>query len=118
MTYENFTKYPIQILGINESYNDELTAINDFVVSDIEYSGDVADLESVLPYFVFFNFCENARSEVYANTGESATVKEHTVPSDRAQIAAWNFAVKELSKLCTDNQKTVNEKYLSLISPF
>lgn len=118
MTYENFTTYPIQILGINESYNDEIKAIEDFVISDIEYSGDADDLTSLLPYFVFFAFCESAKSEVYANAGESATVKEHTVPSERTQIAAWNFAVKELSKLCTENKETVNGKYLSPIRVF
>lgn len=115
MTYENFSTYPIQILGINESYNNELTAIETLVKEEIEYSGEVADIESVLPYFVFFKFCENVQTKVDAKTGENITVSELTKPSYDAQIRAWNIGVKKLISICEEKTATASKYYTSKI---
>jgi len=116
MNYENFNTYPLQILGIDESYDDELKAIEEFVIDEISYTGDVNDLTLLLPYFVFCAFCEKKYSEVVASVGETATVKEFTIPANSAQIKVWNVGVKKLNDLCNENSTTANEKYLSKIS--
>jgi hypothetical protein len=113
MGYEKFNNYPIQILGINESYNDELNAIENEIINEMGYSGNVADLSSVLPYFVFFKFCEYHSSQVSANNGESYQTQEYTTPSMVAQVRAWNMGVKMLASICETNGATVNEIYTS-----
>jgi hypothetical protein len=116
MDYTIFLNYPLQILGIDESYDSELTAIENFVIFDLEYSGAVEDLEEILPYFVFFHFCENRKSEVSAMTGEQSKVAEFTVPSVVTAISVWNIGVKKLNTLLLANEQTVNELYTSKIS--
>ena len=113
MDYTFFEKYPIQILGIDENYNSELTAIEEFVKSDIEYSGEIEDIESVLPYFVFYYFCEKRKSTVAANAGEQSQLAEFTVSSQIQQIDAWNIAIKKLDNICTEKQATSNPIYRS-----
>ena len=63
MDYNDFLTYPIRILGIDATYNSEIAEIEEFVNNEINYSGDEADLIPVLPYFVFYKFCEKKRSE-------------------------------------------------------
>lgn len=113
MGYEQFNTYPIQILGINESYNDELTAIENEVIAEMGYSGNVADLSNVLPYFVFFKFCDYHSSQVSANGGENFQTQEYTTPSVVAQVRAWNIGVKMLASICAANGTTANEVYTS-----
>ena len=113
MDYSNFEKYPLQIIGINESYNDELTAIEEVVIDEIGYSGDVNDLENILPYFVFFKFCEDRASSVTAKTGEMSEVAEFSVPSVLSQVRAWNIGAKLLDDLCTENEVTADDNYRS-----
>jgi hypothetical protein len=113
MGYEQFNTYPIQILGINESYNDELNAIENEIINEMGYSGNVADLSSVLPYFVFFKFCDYHSSQVSANNGESYQTQEYTTPSMVAQVRVWNMGVKMLASICETNGATVNEIYTS-----
>lgn len=115
MDYINFQKYPIQILGINESYNEELTAIEEFVISEIDYSGDANDLLPVLPYFVFYKFNEDKESDT-TTKGEMATVAEYSIRSFESQRRAWNIGAKMLKTLCTENSQTANEIYQSQIS--
>jgi hypothetical protein len=116
MDYTSFLNYPIQVIGIDESYNSELKHIEDLVIFDLEYTGDVADLDEILPYFVYFHFCENRRSEVSAMTGEQSKVSEFTVPSVANSISVWNIGVKKLNALILANSETVNELYTSPIS--
>ena len=116
MDYTTFEKYPIQILGIDESYNDEINEILSFVTDDIAYTGDASDLDDILPYFVFYKFCEKKRSEVNIQTGETTQLKEFTEPSLLQQINAWNIGVKKLDALCVANETEANEIYLSKIS--
>ena len=112
MDYTTFEKYPINILGIDESYNDELIAIETLVKSEIEYSGEVSDIESVLPYFVFFKFCEDKSSQV-TTKGESAQVSEMTVPSILSQVRAWNIGAKMLLDVCAEKSTSANLNYQS-----
>ena len=100
MEYTAFEIYPLQILGIDESHNSEIAAIEDFIVSDIAYTGDANDLIPILPYFVFHNFCESRRSKVTALNGESAQVAEFTIPSYNEQKKVWNIGVEKLNALC------------------
>ena len=114
MKYTQFLKYPVRISGINESYNDELTAIEEFVKSDINYSGPASDIEPLLPYFVFLKFCENRASEVTVK-GETAAVTEHTIPSFESQARAWNIGAEKLKALCEEKLTTAKAKYTSKI---
>ena len=115
ITYENFASYPIQILGLNESFNKKLQAIEIFVKTEIAYSGDVADLVPILPYFVFFKFCEDKQSSTTGD-GEQKSVSDLTEPSQNAQVRAWNIGVKKLIDLCNLKSKTANCVYLSEIN--
>jgi len=117
MTYETFTTYPLNILGINESYNNELTAIETLVKSEIEYTGEAADISGVIPYFVFFKFCENRESDITANIGEQLAPAEFTSRSILSQVRAWNLGAARLLAICTEKGKTANKYYLSKISP-
>jgi len=112
MDYSNFETYPIQIIGINESYNSELKAIEQVVVDEIGYSGEADDLIPILPYFVFFKFCENRASEV-TTKGEMLQVAEFSMPSVLSQIRAWNIGAKLLDDLCTENETTASDNYRS-----
>lgn len=116
ITYENFSAYPIQILGIDDTYNDELTAIETLVKEKIAYTGEVADIESVLPYFVFYKFCEDRLSEVTAKNGENITTSEFTMPSQNTMIRAFNLGVKKLCAICIEKAQTANIIYLDEIS--
>lgn len=116
MNYQDFLKYPLQIVGINEDYDNALDAIEELVKSEIEYSGDIEDIESVLPYFVYFKFCENRESEVSATLGEHITVSETVGSSYAAMIRAWNLGVKKLNAICLEKTATANKYYTSKIS--
>ena len=114
MKYTQFLQYPIRIAGINDSYDSELTAIETSVKNEIAYSGVAADIESVLPYFVFFKFCENKSSEVTVK-GETSAVSELTVASHVTQVRAWNLGVEKLKSICTEKGTTAHRFYLSKI---
>lgn len=117
MTYDKFTTYPLNILGINESYNSELTAIEELVKSEIAYTGEAADISDVIPYFVYFKFCENRETDVAANNGEQMTTAEFTFRAYSSQVRAWNLGASKLMCICTEKAKTANNYYLSKISP-
>ena len=114
VTCVNFKKYPIEILGIDATYNEELTAIETFVKSEIEYTGEDSDIESALPYFIFFKYFENKHSETTVK-GETAVIAEHTVPAYDIQIRAWNIGVEFLRDICFIKRTTASKKYLSKI---
>lgn len=113
MDYTNFLTYPIQILGITESYNSEIEAIKNVVLNDLEYSGGVSDLDTVLPYFVFYYFCERNATTVSAQTGEQMQVAEFTIPSIEKQIKVWNLGAKMLNDICIENNTTCESKFIS-----
>lgn len=113
MDYTDFLTYPLQILGIDENYNSEIEAMKNLAIDEINYSGDVSDIEPVLPYFVFWLFCENKRSQVVANVGENAQVKEFSYQTMTMQVVAWNIGAKKLREICAEKNKTASEHYQS-----
>ncbi len=116
MDYTTFENYPLQILGIDDSYNSELNAISSFLEGDIEYTGEVEDLENILPYFVFYKFCENRKSEITAASGEQSKTAEFSVATEVRQVKAWNYGVTKLNALLLANGETANEIYTSKIT--
>ena len=118
MDYTTFESYPIEISGINESYNNEIAAIELFVTTEIAYTGDNDDLVELLPYFVFFRFCEARQSVVDARSGESKSVTEFTEKAQYKQIRAWNIGVEKLNSLCLLNTTTANCIYRTEIGLF
>ena len=112
LTYNDFEAYPIEILGIDESYNDELIGIEAFVTTEIAYTGDADDLLTILPYFVFYAFCESKESDV-TTKGESITSALLTVPSMQKQIKAWNIGAEMFRLKCIEEVQTANENYQS-----
>jgi hypothetical protein len=113
LTFNDFETYPIEIIGITAYYNARIAAIETFVLSDLEYSGESSDLSTILPYFVFWYFCQDATTTVFVETGENSQVKEFTQPEIFKQVQAWNLGVKRLQTLIDANEETVNEYYLS-----
>lgn len=115
MDYSDFKSYPIQIVGIDSDYDDMLNEIKNFILADMNYSGDEADLDSVLPYFVFYNFCQEQQSTVVHSVGETSQTKEFSDISLTKQINAWNIGVAELTLICNEKGTTVDktELYLS-----
>ena len=116
LTYTAFQKFPLQIVGIDADYNAKITAIEEFVVADLAYSGTASDITSVLPYFVFWFFCQDRATNVSVETGENLQLKEFTEPAIEKQINAWNLGVEKLTAICTEKSTTVKSKYLSKIS--
>ena len=112
MKYTEFETYPLTILGIDESYDAELTAIENFVKTDIAYTGDMLDIVPILPYFVFYSFCESKESDITVK-GESITSTLLTVPSMIKQIKVWNIGAEMLRLKCIEKGQTANEKYQS-----
>lgn len=138
LTYSSFQTFPLQIVGVTSDYNAKITAIENFVTADLAYSGDAGDLTAILPYFVFWFFCQDTQTTVFVETGENSQVKEFSTPEILKQVQNWNIGVDKLRTLfgITDeilnsfnhgpirecakiheivlaSGKTVNEKYLS-----
>lgn len=135
LTYNDFTSYPLQIVGITSAYNAKITAIENFVTSDLAYSGEASDISAILPYFVFWFFCNDTTTTVFVETGENSQTKEFSTPETIKQVNAWNIGVDKLRTVLeiTDDTielasgtmaekihslvlatgKTINEKYLS-----
>lgn len=135
MNYTTFQSYPLQIVGITSDYNAKITAIENFVIADLAYSGTAGDVTEILPYFVFWFFCQDAQMTVFVETGENSQVKEFSTPEILKQVQMWNIGVEKLRTLfgITDEAlslaagtmaekihalvlasgETVNEKYLS-----
>ena len=119
MTYEDFLYFPLQIVGIDLSntvgevttyvYNSKIEKINEFVVSEMAYSGD-EDIDSILPYFVFWFFCQDAATTVFAETGENSQIKEFSVPSMDKQVSNWNIGVDKLRAVCGITDTLINEQ--------
>lgn len=114
MDHSNFESYPIQIVGITSDYDGLLQEIADFILADIGYSGSESDLDDVLPYFVFYNFCQEQQSTVVAKTGESSQVKEFSNISLTKQINAWNIGVAKLTAICAEKGTTVDNEVVYL----
>ena len=152
LTHADFMSFPLQIAGINDSqivtvndeettvylYDEKIGQIEDFVVEDLAYSGEASDVSDILPYFVFWYFCQDCQTTVFAETGENSQVKEFSTPEILKQVWAWNMGVKKLRdvlgiteealsfacgtlsenihSLVLSSGKTINENYLSMRS--
>ena len=116
MEYTAFENYPIQLLGIDATYNSELTAIEQVVISEIAYTGDASDIAAILPYFVYCAFVESRLSDVTGQSGEQQRTAEFTVPSFNSLVRVWNMAVKNLNAICTEKGNTASDEYTSPIS--
>lgn len=114
MTYEAFTAYPLEIKGITEDSNEKITAISDFVLEKLQYTGDATDLSGLLPCFVFFHFLEDLLTDTSVNTGETAIIREESNYSTFKMCKAWNEGVtKLLALLAEKTNETANEEYQS-----
>jgi len=114
MTYESFTAYPLEIKGITVDSDEHITAISDFVLEKMEYTGDTADLSALLPYFVFFHFIEDLLTDVSVRTGETAIIREESNFSTFKMCKMWNEGVtKLLALLAEKTDETANEEYQS-----
>lgn len=153
LTHIDFMAYPLQIAGIDDSqivtvndeettvylYDEKIGQIEDFVVEDLAYGGEASDVSDILPYFVFWYFCQDCQTTVFAETGENSQVKEFSTPETFKQIQVWNMGVRrlrdvfgitdeKLNELCgmtnaekvhslvLSSGKTINENYLSMRS--
>jgi len=136
LNYTSFQSFPLQVIGITSDYNAKITAIENFVKSDMAPVG-VTVTDAILSYFVFWFFCQDATTTVAVETGENSQVKEFSTPEIFKQVQAWNIGVDKLRVLCgitddniiwlgnsmTTAEKihhlvlaagiTINEKYLS-----
>lgn len=119
MTYEAFTAYPLEIKGITAESDEHITAISDYVLEKLKYTGDAADLASLLPYFVFFHFCESLLTDVSVNTGETSIIREESNFSTYKMCKMWNEGVTKLLALLAVevdgvvSTETANEEYQS-----
>ena len=114
MTYESFTAYPLEIKGITADSDEHITAIFDFVLVKLEYTGDAADLAGLLPYFVYFHFIEDLLTDVSVRTGETAIIREESNFSTFKMCKMWNEGVtKLLALLAEKTDETASEEYQS-----
>lgn len=118
MTHETFTAYPLEIKGITSDSDEKITDIENFVLDKLEYSGDIADLASLLPYFVYFHFLEDLITDTSVNTGETAIIRTESNRDAFKMSKAWNEGVRMIKELTDDNGETYNDKYKSKISLF
>jgi len=83
LTYTAFQKFPLQIVGIDADYNAKITAIEEFVLADLAYSGTESDITSVLPYFVFWFFLSRQGDNRIRRNGRKLAIKRVHRTSDR-----------------------------------
>jgi hypothetical protein len=114
LTYSNFNSFPLQIVGINSDYNSKITAIENFVKSDMAITGATVS-DAVLAYFVFWFFCQESASSVWAETGENSQVTEFSEPSMLKQIQAWNLGVDQLRVICGITEEEIRNLSLRYI---
>ncbi len=113
MDYTAFLAEPIRILGIDESYNGDLTNLASIATLRMGYTGSADDVVSILPYFVFYLFCESKKSSVYAETGEQKQLAEFTVEDIYKAKDAWNLGVSMLQSLCRSKGTKASREYLT-----
>lgn len=116
MTYESFTIYPLEIQGITAASDQKINEIKAFAIEKIAYSGDTADLQPILPYFVYYHFLENLITNTSASVGETAQIRTESVQSTFKMCKNWNEGVRLLAELCAEKNEIANPVYLSLRS--
>lgn len=118
MTHEAFTIYPLEIKGITSASDEKISAIRDFVIEKIAYSGNVSDLDAILPYFVYFHFLQDLITDTSVNTGETAIIRDESNRDAFKMSKAWNEGVDMMKELTANNRETYSDKYKSKISLF
>lgn len=113
LTHTSFLSFPLQVVGITSDYNAKIQAIENFIISDMAYSGDASDLTAILPYFVFWYFCQDAATTVTPESGENSQVKEFSTPEIVKQVKNWNTGAEKLRALVLASGETINENDLS-----
>jgi hypothetical protein len=120
LTYSNFNAYPLQIVGINSDYNPKITAVENFVKSDMGAVG-VNVTDAILSCFVFWFFCQDKTTTVTPENGEMSQVAEFSQPEIFKQIQAWNYGVDQLRVLCgitKEEIETIKNSYLGYYPEF
>ena len=113
MTYEQFTVYPLEIQGITAASDQKIEAIEKRVIEKIDYSGEISEIEELIPYLVYFHFLEDLLTDVSARTGETAITRDDSNFSTRKMVAAWNEGVYGIAAIAEDAGETYNTAYLS-----
>jgi hypothetical protein len=138
ITYLTFKTFPLEIEGITSEWDTQITAIKNFVVSDMAAVG-VTVSDAILSYFVYWFLCQEASTTVTAETGETAPISKTTYPDFTKQIRAWNLGAislrtafgitqtildnrieindtEKIKAILLGSELSVNQKYLSKIS--
>lgn len=95
-TYQSFLTYPLEITGITSEHNPRIAAIEEFILSDMEYSGEDSELTAILPYFIFWFFLQDKVTDATTQGGENLPILKDSQPDVLKQIANWNTGVKKL----------------------
>ena len=115
LNYLTFQTYPLQITGITSEYNSKITAIENFVKSDMAAVG-VTVTDAILSYFVFWFFCQDTQTTVFVETGENSQTKEFSTPETIKQVNAWNIGVEKLRVVCGITEAILTERMTGLYS--
>jgi len=138
ITNATFKMFPLEIEGITSEWDTQITAIKNFVVSDMAAVG-VTVSDTILSYFVYWFLCQEAATTVTAKTGETAPISKTTYPDFSKQIRTWNLGAtilrtefgitqaildnrietsdtEKIKSILLGSDLSVNQKYLSKIS--
>lgn len=107
ITSSNFKNYPVQILGIDGTYDAELAAMEVVAKRLLSYSGDILDVANVIVYLVYLLFW-NDKNSVTTVTGESRAVKEFTEMSSFQKDMVLSLARKEMRGICDEKGTTAD----------
>lgn len=115
MFYENFKNYPLKIHGITEASENHLLAIKEQFLKDLKYSGDVSEVEDVIPYFVFYLFLHDAETNASVGVGETRQKRDESTQDYQLAVNSWNLGVESLSKILEDKETSCNPHFISPI---
>ncbi len=107
LNYNTFQVYPLEIEGITSEYNSKITAVENFVKSDMAASGVVVT-DAILSYFVYWFLLQDASITVTIKTGETVGIAKTSYPSFEKQIQNWNIGVDKLRALCEITEESIS----------
>jgi hypothetical protein len=108
ITYSDFTTYPTKILGIDETSDTDLQAMELVAIDMLDYSGAVADITEVIKLLVFVLFCSGNKSFVSVDNGENRDVDSVREPMTAQKNTAMFLAEKKLKAICSANGTTAD----------
>lgn len=112
-TFDTFQKYPIIILGVKETDNQQLTDMEEQVINKIAYTGEQVDIQDVINFFVYCEFVKFRSSSTSVQNGERFYTVENTTETKRNWLYVWNLACDNLQRIATDAGETFNCEYAS-----